>query len=256
MQGIAECLDAIGHAAAIGGVRARRADILPLAGPHADMQGAARPHRMLDEMASKQALAAFGLPIPRGELASAMDAGVVAAQLEFPLVVKAVSATLAHKTEAGAVRLKLNSAAQVVDAVAAMAHLSDRFLVEQMATDVVAEIIVGITRDPQFGLALTLGAGGVWVELLQDATTVLLPAGRADVRRALESLRSWPLVCGYRGKPPGDVEALIDAVMAVAAYAQANAAQLRELDVNPVLVLPRGCGVVAVDAMIRVTQED
>jgi acetate---CoA ligase (ADP-forming) len=121
---------------------------------------------------------------------------------------------------------------------------------------VVAEIIVGITRDPQFGLALTLGAGGVWVELLQDATTVLLPAGRADVRRALESLRSWPLVCGYRGKPPGDVEALIDAVMAVAAYAQANAAQLRELDVNPVLVLPRGCGVVAVDAMIRVTQED
>jgi acyl-CoA synthetase (NDP forming) len=256
MQGIAECLDAIGHAAAIGGVRARRADILPLAGPHADKQGAARPHRMLDEMASKQALAAFGLPIPRGELASAMDAGVVAAQLEFPLVVKAVSATLAHKTEAGAVRLNLKSAAQVVDAVAAMAHLSDRFLVEQMAADVVAEIIVGITRDPHFGLALTLGAGGVWVELLQDATTVLLPAGRADVRRALESLRSWPLVCGYRGKPPGDVEALIDAVMAVTAYAQANAAQLRELDVNPVLVLPRGRGVVAVDAMIRVTQED
>lgn len=256
MQGVAECLDAIGHAAAIGGVRARRADILPLAGPHADKQGAARPHRMLDEMASKQALAAFGLPIPRGELASAMDAGVVAAQLEFPLVVKAVSATLAHKTEAGAVRLNLKSAAQVVDAVAAMAHLSDRFLVEQMATDVVAEIIVGVTRDPQFGLALTLGAGGVWVELLQDAATVLLPATRADFERALESLRSWPLVCGYRGKPYGDVEALIDAVVAVAAYAQANAAQLCELDVNPLLVLPRGRGVVAVDAMIRVTQED
>jgi acyl-CoA synthetase (NDP forming) len=260
MQGIAECLDAIGHAAAIGGVRARRGDILPLAGPqdraYFDGQAKERPHRMLDEFASKQALAAFGLAIPRGEVASATDAGVVAAQLQFPLVVKAVSGTLAHKTEAGAVRLNLKNAAQVTDAVAAMAHLSDRFLVEQMATEVVAEFIVGVTRDPQFGLALTLGAGGVLVELLQDAVTLLLPASRADVRLALESLRSWPLVCGYRGRPPGDVEALIDAVMAVASYAQANAAQLRELDVNPVLVLPRGHGAVAVDAMIRLTQED
>ncbi len=211
---------------------------------------------MLDEVASKQALAAFGLTIPRGEVASAMDAGVVAAQLEFPLVVKAVSDTLAHKTEAGAVRLNLKNAAQVMDAVTAMAGLSERFLVEQMASDVVAEIIVGVARDAQFGLALTLGSGGVMVELLRDATTVLLPATRADVRRALESLRSWPLVCGYRGKPPGDVEALIDAVMAVADYAQANAAQLRELDVNPVLVLPRGRGVLAVDAMIRLMQEE
>ncbi len=260
MQGIAECLDAIGHAAAIGVVRARRAEVLPVAGPpggaHADRQGKERPIRMLDEAASKQVLAAFGLPIPRGAVVSAKDAGVVAAQLEFPLVVKAVSDTLAHKTEAGAVRLNLKNAAQVVEAVAAMAGLSERFLVEQMATDVVAEIIVGVSRDPQFGLALTLGAGGVWVELLQDATTVLLPATRADVRRAFESLRSWPLVSGYRGKPPGDVEALMDAVMAVADYALAHAAQLCELDVNPILVLPRGRGVLAVDAMIRLTQEE
>ncbi len=260
MQGIAECLDAVGHAAAIGVVRARRDDILPLAGPqgglHTDGQGRVRPLRMFDEVASKQALAAFGLPIPRGEVVSAMDAGVVAAQLGFPLVVKALSTTLAHKTEAGAVRLNLKNAEQVVDAVTALAGLSERFLVEQMATDGVAEIIVGVSRDPQFGLALTLGAGGVLVELLQDATTVLLPATRTDVRRALELLRCWPLLCGYRGKPPGDVEALLDAVMAVALYAQAHATQLHELDVNPVLVLPCGRGVLAVDAMIRLTQED
>ncbi len=257
MQGIAECLDAIGHAAAIGWVRASRAEVLPLDGPHGNLyaDGKQRPIRMLDEVASKQALAVFGLPIPRGEVTNASKAGVVAAQLEFPLVVKAVSDTLAHKTEAGAVRLNLKNVVQVADAVAAMAHLSDRFLVEQMATDVVAEIIVGVVRDAQFGLALTLGAGGVLVELLQDATTLLLPVTRADVRRALESLRSWPLLCGYRGKPPGDVEALVDAVMAVAAYAQAHAAQLHELDVNPVLVLPQGRGVLAVDAMIRLTQE-
>ncbi|MEP6969354.1 MAG: acetate--CoA ligase family protein, partial [Betaproteobacteria bacterium] len=103
---------------------------------------------------------------------------------------------------------------------------------------------------------LTLGAGGVLVELLKDATTVLLPASRADIRRAFESLRSWPLLCGYRGRPAGDVEALIDAVLAVASYAQANAVQLVELDVNPVLVLPQGRGVLAVDAMIRLMQQE
>ncbi|MEO8546330.1 MAG: acetate--CoA ligase family protein, partial [Burkholderiaceae bacterium] len=258
MQGLAECLDAIVHAAAIGAARKRRDDILPVTGPNGGAPWAGSSTlRMLDEVASKQALSAFGVPIPRGELArSSADAAVVAARLGFPLVVKAVSDTLAHKTEAGAVRLNLKTAAQVTEAVAAMAGLSERFLVEQMAADVVAEFIVGVTRDPQFGPALTLGAGGVLVELLKDATTLLLPASRADIRRALESLRSWPLVCGYRGRPAGDVEALIDAVLAVARYAQANAAQLVELDVNPVLVLPQGRGVLAVDAMIRLMQQE
>lgn len=260
MQGLVECLDAIGHAATIGQARLRRAEILPLSGPHRAAGGAPAAGdgaaRMLDEVASKQALAVFGLPIPRAVLVSAADAADAATQLGFPLAVKAVSDTLVHKTEAGAVRLNLQSAEQVTQAVSSMAHLSDRFLVEAMAHDVVAEFIVGVTRDPQFGHALTLGAGGVLVELLQDATTLLLPASRADVGRAFESLRSWPLVGGFRGRPVGDVEALIDAVLAVAAYAQANAAQLLELDVNPVLVLPHGRGVVAVDAMIRLLQQE
>ena len=260
MQGVAECLDAIVHAAKVGETRLRRAGILPLAGPHrsvarAPAQGDGATY-MLDEVASKQALAEFGVPIPRSAVASAADAGDAATRLGFPLVVKAVSDTLAHKTEAGAVRLNLQTAAQVKQAVSEMAHLSDHFLVEAMARDVVAEFIVGVTRDPQFGHALTLGAGGVLVELLQDATTVLLPASRADIRRALVSLRSWPLLGGFRGRPAGDVEALIDAVLSVAAYAQANAAQLVELDVNPVLVLPQGRGVVAVDAMIRLMQKE
>jgi acetyl-CoA synthetase len=147
-------------------------------------------------------------------------------------------------------------AAGVAQAVAGMAHLSNRFLVEQMVTDAVAEVIVGVHRDAQFGLALTVGAGGVFVELLQDTVTLLLPVTRADVREALASLKTWPLVCGYRLRPEGDVEALLDAVMAIAAYAQANSAGLEELDVNPLLVRPRGRGVLAVDAMIRISAED
>jgi len=253
MQGIADCLDAIGHAAAIGRARLRIADLQPVQLVCAVAQGSAR---MLDEAAAKQALARFGLAIPPGAVVAPQDAAAKAQALGFPVVVKAVSDTLAHKTEAGAVRLNLCDAAQVDDAVRAMAGLSDRFLVEKMAAGVVAEFIVGVRRDPQFGLTLTLGAGGVLVELLKDATTLLLPVSRADIREAFESLRTWPLVRGYRGRIHGDVEALLDAVMAILAYAQAHADRLLELDVNPVLVLPQGQGVLAVDAMIRLTQGD
>jgi acetyl-CoA synthetase len=124
-----------------------------------------------------------------------------------------------------------------------------------MATDVVAEIIVGISRDAQFGLALTLGTGGILVELIQDTATLLLPVSRSDIYTSLQGLKTWPLLCGYRGKAVGDVDALVDAVLAIAAYAQAHASNLLELDVNPLLVLAQGKGVVAVDALIHLLKD-
>jgi len=253
MQGIAECLDAIRQAAAIGAARARLADVRPVHPCTAlDGSGAARN---LDEVTAKQMLAGFGLAIPGGAVVSASQAAAFAADLGFPVVAKAVSSARAHKTEAGAVWLNLRSGAEVDAAVQAMAHLSDRFLVEQMAQGAVAELIVGVRHDAQFGLALTLGAGGVLVELLQDAVTLLLPVSRADIRAALASLRCWPLLTGFRGRPAGDVEAVLDAVEAILTCAQAHADRLMELDVNPVLVLPQGQGVRAVDALIRLAGE-
>jgi len=293
MQGLPDCLDAVAHAAAIGAAQQRWRVIQPVAGsvgvmapglvPDAAFRIAADrasslgstaasavvagvgapsplpgvPVCMLDEVASKQALAAFGLPTPRGEVLVAPAAvAETIVRLGFPLVAKAVSATLAHKSDAGAVWLNLRDATAVGHALAALAPLSGRVLVEQMATGVVAEFLIGVTRDPQFGQVLTLGAGGVQVELLRDTVTLLLPVSRADIRSAFEALRCWPLVCGFRGRPAGDVESLIDATEAVLAYAQAHAAQLLELDVNPILVLPQGRGVLAVDAMIRLTQQE
>jgi acetyl-CoA synthetase len=274
MHGIPDCLDAIAHAARIGAARARSSELHPLsdlvplvskassaqvdtaraqAAPTHAASGA--PSHTLDEAAGKQALAAFGLPVPRGLVVSAAEAADVADSLGYPVVVKAVSAQLAHKTEVGGVQLNVQNAEGVRAAVARMASLSDRFLVEQMATQVVAEIIVGVQRDAQFGLSLTLGAGGVLVELLQDVQTLLFPVARADVQSALQALKAWPLLAGFRGKAAGDVEALVDAVLAIAAYAQANAHRLLELDVNPVLVMPEGQGVLAVDALIRLAGE-
>ena len=274
MHGIPDCLDAIAHAARIGAARARSSELHPLSdlvplvwqtsNTQVDAAGAqAAPNNAdsgqsshtLDEAAGKQALAAFGLPVPRGMVVSAAQAAGVADSLGYPVVVKAVSAQLAHKTEVGGVQLNVQNAEGVRGAVARMAALSDRFLVEQMATQVVAEIIVGVQRDAQFGLSLTLGAGGVLVELLQDVQTLLFPVARADVQSALQALKAWPLLAGFRGKSAGDVEALVDAVLAIAAYAQANAHRLLELDVNPVLVMPEGQGVLAVDALIRLAGE-
>jgi acetyl-CoA synthetase len=253
MQGAVDCMRAIALAARVGAAQLRLEDMLPLAS--GDPRNAAQdlmdePPHMLNEFASKQALAAFGVPVPAHQCVTIEGVAAAAQWVGFPLVVKVVSDALAHKTEVGGVQLHVRSAEAAVAAARSMASLSNRFLIEAMATDAVAEIIVGVQRDAQFGLTLTLGAGGVLVELMQDAVTLLLPVSPADVRAALEQLKSWPLLHGYRGKVHGDVGALVKAVCAITDYAQAHATQLHEIDVNPLLVLPVGKGVLAVDAMI------
>lgn len=217
--------------------------------------------RVLDEWESKQELASFGLICPAGRLVSAAEAAASARQLGFPLVVKIASTQVPHKTEAGAVRLNLHSAAEVEQAVAEIAAnvsgisgAGERYLVEKMVAGPVAEVIVGLKRDPQFGLALVLGSGGILVELIKDHAVLLLPASREAIAEALASLKVWRLLQGFRGRPAGDVPALIDAILAVAAYAEANRDRVLEADINPLLVLPQGQGVVAADALLRVAE--
>lgn len=207
---------------------------------------------MLDEWQAKQLLAAFGLPVPHGFLARTHGEAMAAFHaIGGPVVVKACSDTLLHKTEAGAVRLNIRDEAALRAAFAAMRDLAPAVLVEAMASDVVAELIVGVTRDPQFGPVLTIGSGGILVELIGDARTLLLPTTPARVAAALDSLKVAALIAGYRGRPAGDRAAAIGAVMAVARFAEANAATLVELDVNPLLVRAAGQGCVAVDALVR-----
>ena len=253
MQGLADCLDAISHAADIGAAQYRAAMIMPLqaTGP-LTLAGA----RLLDEASAKQALARFGVPVPVGQVLGRAQVLPYAAALGYPVVLKALAPGLAHKTEAGAVRLSLQNDAELDAALDAMAPLSEQFLVEQMVRGALAELLVGVQRDPQFGLTLTLGAGGVFVELLRDSVTLLLPVTRADLLQALQTLQMWPMVTGYRGRAHGDVEALLDAVQATVAYATAHADRLLELDVNPLLVLPVGRGVLDVDVLIRLADEE
>ncbi|TBB78036.1 CoA-binding protein [Rhizobium ruizarguesonis] len=203
----------------------------------------------LTEADAKAELAAFGLPIPRGLLASSPDqAAEQAERLGFPVVLKALG--IAHKTEAGAVVLNLKDTQAVSNAAAAMPPNAG-YLVEKMVDPPVAELIVGAIRDPVFGLSLTLGAGGIFVELLEDSIILPLPATKTDIHAAISRLKLAKLIYGYRGRPKGDLEAAVGAVSAAADYVVRNAACLEELDINPLMVLPEGLGVAAVDALIR-----
>ena len=119
-----------------------------------------------------------------------------------------------------------------------------------MVTGAVAELIIGLKSDPQFGPALVIGAGGILTELLKDTVTLLLPTSRSEIERALKSLKVWKLIEGFRGKS-GDGKAVVDAAEAVARFAAAHQDRLEELDVNPLIAGPKGC--VAVDALVSLT---
>lgn len=214
------------------------------------------PAVTMDEWRSKRMLAAAGLTVPEGALVASPTEAVAAAEaFGFPVAVKAVSPDLAHKSEVGAVALNLTDADAVHAAAERMAAVGPQILVERMVGGAVVELLIGVDRDPQFGAYLVIGAGGVLVELLQDSRMILLPTDRQAVEGALDALRIAPLIAGWRGKARGDRDAVTEAVLAIAGFAEAHADRLLELDVNPLMVLPEGRGVVAADALIRMTKE-
>ncbi|MEM8858185.1 MAG: acetate--CoA ligase family protein [Chloroflexota bacterium] len=206
----------------------------------------------LDEFESKKLLGAFGIPAPDSAVVTAKTAVAEAEKIGFPVVLKVLSAELVHKSDVGGVHVNLQSAAEVEQAVEAMSYLSDQFLLEKMAPKPVVEMILGLTRDPQFGLALVVGAGGVLVELFKDSQTLLLPVSREDAAKAVSRLKIAPLLDGYRGQPPADKEALIDAIVTLSKFGEAYANSLVEVDINPLFALEDG--VIAVDGIVRLVK--
>jgi acyl-CoA synthetase (NDP forming) len=249
LQGQREALEAIALAGGVGAAwRSNPAVQLHLPPPHA----CASPGiDALGEHEGKAALAEFGVRVPQGRLVPAHAAAEAAQALGFPVVIKASGAHLEHKTEVGGVVVNVRTQADVIRATERLAKLSDTLLVEEMFTDGVAEILIGVIVDPQFGQVLVLGAGGVFTEILSDSVSLLPPWTRASIESALQRLTIGKLLAGYRGKPAADVDALISTILSVARYAADNLAALVELDVNPVIVRPAGLGAVAVDTMIR-----
>jgi acyl-CoA synthetase (NDP forming) len=201
------------------------------------------------EADAKSLLAEYGLPIPLGRQVSTPDeAAAIAGGLGFPVALKALG--VAHKSEQGAVRLNLASAAEVEAAARDLLPLGSGLYVEKMVVGGVAELIIGITRDPLFGPVITIGSGGVLVELLQDSATLLLPASREEIEAALRGLKLFPLLDGYRGRPKADLSAAIDVILGVASFALENAQAIDELDINPLIVCRQGQGAWIADALL------
>jgi acyl-CoA synthetase (NDP forming) len=210
--------------------------------------------RVLDEATSKGLLARCGVPIPPGRVVgSGEEAAAAAEELGFPVVLKALG--VAHKTEAGGVQLDLCSADEVGEAFSSMSHLADDFLIEKMVDGVVAELIVGVARDEQFGPHLLIGGGGILVELMKDSVSLLLPVDRERVMRALALLQCAPLFDGFRGRPGADLNAAVDTILAVARLVQEDPSSIVELDINPLMLRAEGQGVVAADALISLRED-
>jgi len=207
---------------------------------------------VLDEAASKRFIAENGVPVPPGHVVGSEDAVEAAELLGYPVVLKALG--VAHKTDVGGVQLGLADANAVSDAIAEMSDLSVSFLVERMVQGVVVELIVGVARDEQFGPYLLVGGGGILVEMMRDSVSLLLPTTNEWVLEAFSKLKCAPLLKGFRGAPPADLEAAAEAIMAIAAMVENDPEAIVELDVNPLMVLAKGQGVVAADALICVNQ--
>ncbi|MGW5419175.1 acetate--CoA ligase family protein [Streptomyces sp. NPDC003943] len=219
-------------------------------------QALMRPGHRLSEHAAKQLLRAYGIRVPREQLVTSAAAAVRAAGLVgYPVVMKASGPRLAHKTELGLVKVGLTSASQIRDAYKELTDIAryegidlDGILVCQMVGHGV-EMVVGVSRDPLFGPTVTVGLGGVLVEVLNDAAVRVPPFGEREARDMLGELRGRALLDGVRGAPAADVDALVEVVLRVQRMALELDGDLEELDINPLMVLPRGQGAVALDAL-------
>ena len=245
LNGLAEALAAVEAAAFCYQAQIRRQDPAPLVLPSATTSRAGKSV-LLAESVAKERLAAYGVHIPKGRSASSdLDTPAAAKIAGYPVVLKGEG--IAHKTEAGAVVLNIGNRDSLLEAANAMPART--FLVEEMIKDAVAELLIGVTRDPAHGFVMTLGAGGVMTELLADSVSLLVPADQASVEDALGRLKIAPLLAGYRGKPAADKAAIVGAIMAVQDYVVDHADLLDEIEINPLLCCPDRA--VAADALLK-----
>ncbi|MEM7562864.1 MAG: acetate--CoA ligase family protein [Pseudomonadota bacterium] len=214
--------------------------------------------RVIDEYTGKRRLLDHGITIPTGVQIRHGDNPRALDTCVFPVIAKANSTDLPHKSEAGALQPNLGDVRAVSNAMIeiqkSVRHYNpeiriEGFLVESMVENVIAELLVGINTDPQFGQVMVIASGGILVELLQDSVTLLLPTNADRVTQALKSLRGYPLLQGYRGKPAVNFERLVTTILSLADFAEKHQSKLLELDVNPLLLTETEC--VAADVMIR-----
>ena len=202
----------------------------------------------LTESKAKRLLSKFGLAVPQTkEIVNKGDIEKSAKMLTYPLVLKSLG--LAHKSEFGAVILNIDSDISLRAAIEKVPVSPEGYLLEEMVDEMLVEIIIGVSRDTSGMLLLTMGAGGILTELLNDSSSLVMPVTRSDVKHALSKTKINQILQGYRGAAAANINSIVDAVMSVQKYVEANKDSIVEIDINPLIVRERDA--VAVDALVR-----
>lgn len=255
----------------------RHSRIRPAAGPWEDEAPPVRPEnaerlvrdalaagrRALGEEESRGILEAYGFTFPRHAFAATSDAAVAAYRGMgcASAAMKIVSPQVLHKTDVGGVRLGLRGEEDVARAFLEITSSVRRLApsawiagvsVQEMVTGG-RELIVGMSRDPQFGPLLMFGLGGIHVEVLQDVSFRVAPVSRRDAAEMVREIRAWPLLAAYRGSEPADEEAIVEALTRVSRLS-CDFPEIQELDINPLLVLQKGKGIRAIDCRMTVAE--
>lgn len=213
----------------------------------------------IDEYQAKQILSQAGIPVlPERLTETPQEAAAAAIELGFPVVVKIVSPNILHKTEIGGVVLNLESAEAVQQAATDVlqraraakpnANIKGVLITPQLQGGI--ETILGVQRDPVFGPVVMFGLGGIFVEVFKDVTFRVAPFDKTEAAKMIKEIKGYALLQGARGQPPADIDALVNALVALSEFAAKHADSVQSIDINPFVVLPQGQGAQALDAAI------
>ena len=216
----------------------------------------AKSQNLLTEVESKELLKKAGIPVVEAKLArSKKEAVSLSREMGFPVVLKISSPDVVHKSDSGGVKLGLANAAQVGKAysqiISSIKQAYPEARIDGVSVQTMAppgvEVIVGMTKDPQFGPVLMFGLGGILVEVLKDVSFRIVPVSERDGREMIKEIKGYPLLQGYRGQKPASIPALEQLIVKVSQFVEKNP-QIKELDLNPIFAYPDRA--VAVDARI------
>ena len=213
----------------------------------------------LTEYESKLVLEEIGVPITRQELVEANEDEAIAAaeKIGYPVVLKLITEDISHKSDVGAVKLDIKNDDELKEAVSALMAIettkTPKISVQEMAKKPIAEVIIGMTTDPQFGPALMFGIGGILVELMKDVSFRIVPITNFDAEEMIHEIKGFPLLDGFRGKNKVDTQKLVDVLMAISKFVL-EYPEVDQMDLNPVFAYEDS--VIAVDARIILKTQD
>ena len=215
--------------------------------------------KALTEHESKELLSRYGIPITREATASSIDEALrIARTIGYPLVLKIDSPSILHKTDAGAIKLNIRNQTELIEAYHQVMANVERYepksqirgvLIQEMIENG-REVIVGMSRDPQFGPTVVFGLGGVFVEVLKDTSLRVAPITRVDAEEMVKEIKGHKILEAFRGRPEADIEGIIDTLLKLSKLSIDLVDVVSEIDINPLIVLDKGNGVKAVDALI------